>query len=131
MASFRKRGRNWYFRYTDADGVKQEAKGCPDRKETGRMAAQAETEAANIRRKLIDPKDAGYRDNAARPLAEHLAEWRDDMLAKGKTAKHAAQYHERAGKLIAIIKGGESERPTAGPKGCRVRACGQEAGGHP
>jgi integrase len=105
MASFRKRGRNWYFRYSDADGVKQEVKGCPDRRETERMAAVADLEASRIRGKLIDPKDTGYRDHAARPLGEHLAEWRDDMLAKGKTTKHAAQYHERAGKLIGIIKG--------------------------
>ena len=105
MASYRRRGRNWYFRYTDADGVKQEVKGCPDKRETERMAAVAELEASRIRGKLIDPKDTGYRDHAARPLGEHLGEWRDDMLAKGKTAKHAAQYHERAAKLIAIMKG--------------------------
>jgi hypothetical protein len=105
MASLRQRGKHWYFQYTDADGVKQEVKGCPDRRETERMAALAELKAAKIRGKLIDPRDAGYRDHAARPLGEHLAQWRADLLAKGKTAKHAAQYHERAGKLIAIMKG--------------------------
>ena len=69
------------------------------------MAAAAELEAAKIRGGLIDPKDIAFRDHAARPLAEHLDEWREDMLAKGKTAKHADQYRDRAGKLLAIIKG--------------------------
>ena len=105
MASFRKHGKSWYYRYTDADGVKRERKGCPDRRETERMAVEAEAEAARIKSGLADPRDVGYKRHEARPLAEHLADWRRDMLARGKTAKHAEQYHERAGKLAALARG--------------------------
>ncbi len=49
MASMRKRRNVWYYRYTDADGVKREKKGCPDRRVTEQMAAFAEAEAAKIR----------------------------------------------------------------------------------
>ena len=62
MASFRKRGRVWYYRYVDADGVQHERKGCPDRRETEAMAAAAEAEASKVRAGLIDPKALGFRD---------------------------------------------------------------------
>ena len=32
MASFRKIGRNWFYRAVDATGVQRERKGCPDRR---------------------------------------------------------------------------------------------------
>ena len=106
MPSVRKRGRVWYYRFVDADGVQHERKGCPDRRETEAMAAASEAEAAKVKAGLIDPKALGFRAHgAALPLADHLADWRCDMLARGKTAKHADQYHERAGKLAALVRG--------------------------
>jgi hypothetical protein len=105
MASFRKRGKVWYFRHTIADGTKRETRGCPDRRATEQMAAAAELEVSKIRGGLIDPKDMAYRDHAAKPLADHLEDWRLDMLAKRKTVKHADQYRDRAGKLLALVKG--------------------------
>src|SRR5947209_5869279 len=60
MASLRKRGKNWYFRYTDADGVKREGKGCSDKRATQEMANAAEAEAGKIRSGMIDPKSAAY-----------------------------------------------------------------------
>ena len=41
MASLRKRGKVWYYRFVDADGASHERKGCPDRRETEGMAAAA------------------------------------------------------------------------------------------
>ncbi len=38
-------------------------------------------------------------------MADHLADWHRDMLARGKTPRHADQYHERAGKLVALVRG--------------------------
>src|SRR5579883_1023113 len=105
MASLRKRGNVWYYRYTDADGVKRQRKGCTDRRVTEELARQAESEAAKIRSGLVAPKELAYRDHAVRPLVEHLGDWHKDLLAKGKTAKHADQYRDRAGRLIALVKG--------------------------
>ena len=56
MASYRKRGRLWYYRYVDADGVRHERKGCSDRRETEAMAAAAEAKAARVRSGLSDLK---------------------------------------------------------------------------
>src|SRR4051794_19421822 len=105
MASVRKRGRVWYYRFVDADGVQHERKGCPDRRETEAMAAAEEAEAAKVRAGLVDPKALGFRTHEARSLADHLDDWRRDMQARGKTAKHADQYYERAGKLAAMVRG--------------------------
>src|SRR3954464_5681210 len=102
MASFRKLGRNWFYRYIDADGIQRERKGCPDRRETEGMAAALEAEAAKIRAGLIDPKAIGYRDHEARPIGDHLADFRAALLAKGGTRKHALVTTNRAGKVLDL-----------------------------
>ena len=105
MASLRKRGKVWYYRFVDADGASRERKGCPDRRETESMAVSAEAEAAKIRDGFIDRKDLGYRGHEARPLADHLDDWHRDMRARGKTLGHADQYLDRARKLAALVRG--------------------------
>ena len=102
---FRKRGRVWYYRYVDADGYQHERKGCPDRRETEAMASSLESEASKVKARLIDPRELRFRDHEARPLGDHLADWRQDMAARVKTSKHAELYEERAGKLAAVVRG--------------------------
>ena len=92
MASLRERGRVWYFEYSDADGVKHEVKGCTDRRATEELARQAESEAAKIRAGLIDPRDTGYRDHAARPLVEHLHDCAAALLGRRPQVEHANLY---------------------------------------
>src|SRR4051812_41236737 len=98
MASFRKIGRNWYYRFIGADGKQRERKGCPDRRETEGMAASAEAEAAKVRSGYIDPKAPGFLTHESRPLAEHLADFRAALEAKNGTRKHALVTGNRAGK---------------------------------
>src|SRR4051812_46089726 len=105
MAGFRKRGRVWYYRFVDADGVKCERKGCPDRRATEEMAREAEAHAARIRAGLIDPKAEARRRQAARPLSEHLAEWRSHLIAAGHTDKHAGLSLDRVRRMTAIGAG--------------------------
>ena len=105
MASLRKRGKHWYYRYVDANGISRERKGCPDRRETEALAAGCEAEVAKAKAGLIDPKDLLLREHEQRPIANHLADWKRDMLARGKTARHAEQFLERAGKLAALSHG--------------------------
>lgn len=100
MASIRKKGQNWFYRFVDGEGKQRERKGCPDRRETERMAAAAETEAANIRRGFIDPKARGYRDHDARPIDGHLADWHADMLGRGSTPDHADLSRARADRIV-------------------------------
>ncbi len=102
MASFRKIGRNWFYRFTDGDGKQRERKGCPDRRETEGMASAAEAEAANIRHGYIDPKSRAHRDHEARPLSEHLDDFRKAIIAKGGAANYASVTRNRAGRVIDL-----------------------------
>src|SRR4051812_9615317 len=68
MASFRKKGKVWYFRFTDAEGVKRERKGCPDRRATEEMARKAETEAAKVRAGMVSPEDVRVAEHVRRSL---------------------------------------------------------------
>jgi hypothetical protein len=99
MASFRKIGRNWFYRFMDGDGKQRERKGCPDRRATEGMAA---TEAANIRHGYVDGKARGYRDQEARPLVEHLDAFRTMLSAKNGPGKHASVTRNRAERVIDL-----------------------------
>jgi hypothetical protein len=92
----------WYYRFVDAEGVQHERKGCPDKRETEAMGAAAE--AAKIKAGLIDPKALGYRVHENRPLSEHLADFKDALVAKGGTAKHAGVSTNRAGKVFDLAR---------------------------
>ena len=100
-----KRGNIWYFRFTDADGKRVMRKGCSDRRETERMAAAAEIEAAKIKSGLADPRDYGYRDHESRPLSEHFSVYAEHLQSKGATPKHVELSTGRARRIVAIILG--------------------------
>jgi hypothetical protein len=104
MASYRKRGNVWYYRFVDADGVKRERKGCSDKRVTEDLARNAESEAARIRAGELDPREIARRDHEARPLEEHLDDFRSALLAKGRTTEHANLYRTRAGKVAELAR---------------------------
>ena len=103
MASYRKRGKTWYYRFVDADGVKRECKGCTDRRATEAIAA-AEAQAAKVRSGYIDPKAPRYLAHEACALAEHLEAFRAMLAAKGGTARHTKVTVGRAGRVLELAK---------------------------
>ncbi|MCA1683475.1 MAG: hypothetical protein LC685_05785 [Actinobacteria bacterium] len=102
MASFRKRGKVWYYRFVDSGGVKREVKGATDRRVTEELARAAETEASRSRAGLVDPRDRTLRAHEAKPLTEHLADFRDSLLAKGNTRGHVLVTFRRAGRVLDL-----------------------------
>src|SRR3954462_2433829 len=125
MASFRKRGKVWYYRYVDGDGVKREAKGCTDKRATEELARGAESEAARIRAGLIDPKELAYRRQACRPLSEHLDEYESDMRVRDNTPAYAKLHADRARRVAALVSGGrlaDFDPPKTASKADRVKA---------
>ncbi len=105
MASYRKHGKVWYYRFTDADGKKWERKGCTDRRVTEELARAAETEAVRTKRGLVDPKAERIAREARRPIAEHVDEFIAGMESKGNDPKHVRStrtYIERVIKLAGI-----------------------------
>jgi len=104
MPSVRKRNRNWYFQYVDADGRRVERKGCTDKRETKRMAYAAEAQAAKIRAGTLDRRAVQYAEHNARPLAEHLDDFHAHLIAKGNTRKHADLFVRRARRVAELAK---------------------------
>ena len=102
MASLRKIGKNWFYRFIDENGKQRERKGCADKRETDRMASAAETEAANIRQGFIDPKALGYRKHESRPLTDHLTDFEASLAAKGGSRQHPPVTRNRAAKLARL-----------------------------
>jgi integrase len=102
MASYRKRGRVWYYRFADSDGIRREAKGCTDRRETEAMAAAREAEASKVRSGYIDPREPGYALQERRPLADHLKDFVAALAAKGGSPNHCKVSATRIGRIIAI-----------------------------
>ena len=90
MASFRKRGDNWFYRIIGADGRQVERKGCSDRRATEQMAAAAEAEAARIRGGFVTAAEVQAKRHAARPICEHVDEYHADQLNRGLDARHAS-----------------------------------------
>jgi integrase len=105
MASFRKRGRVWYYRYVDADGVKRTVKGCSDRRATEELARADEAKAAKIRAGLIDPRELADRDHEAKPLAAHLDAYAAHLTDKGRTEAHITLTISRARRVVALFRG--------------------------
>ena len=102
MASFRKKGKNWYWRSTEAAGARREHKGTPDRRVTEQLAAAHEAQQARIKAGLIDAQDARQIANEARPLADHLADWKAHLLATGCTDQHARECFNRVTRLAEL-----------------------------
>ncbi len=103
MASFRKRGKLWYYRFTNADGDRVEEKGHWDLVTTKGLARKAEDDAAKIR--AGDGRELAYRNAKSLPLTDHFAAWRASMTAKNTTEKHIELFANRAARVVALIRG--------------------------
>jgi integrase len=91
--------------YVDETGRRRKKTGATDKAVSERIARDIENRVALRREGVIDAKAEALVTHEARPLAEHLAEWRAGMLARGMTTRHADQYHTRAARVAALARG--------------------------
>ena len=73
--------RTWHIRYYTPDGVRHCVKGYRDKKATEAKAAELERRGIRLAANLADPME----EHANKPLAEHLADFRQYLLDKGNT----------------------------------------------
>jgi hypothetical protein len=92
-----KRGDCWYYRFTDADGVRRMRKGCTDKRVTEDMLRKAENEAAAAR---SYPREAAYCEHEARPIREHRADYLRNLSAKRDSAADARVVGYRASRVL-------------------------------
>src|SRR3954471_20134835 len=100
-----RKGAAWYIAYVDERGVRRSVKGCPDKAATEGMARKLESEAELRRRGVIDPRTDAYAAHASRPLAEHVREFSEFLIAKGGTAAHADVSRQRIARVAALLMG--------------------------
>ncbi len=91
MASTRKRGKNHYYSFTDADGRRVHRRGCSNKRVTEEMAREAESRVARIKAGLVDSKAERMAEAGRRPIREHLKDFIDSMVNGGRNAQHVAQ----------------------------------------
>jgi integrase len=104
MASLRKRGRVWYYRFTDADGVKRERKGCTDKRATEELAHEAESEAAKIKAGLVDPKALRIAEANREPIEAHLDAFLASLTQAGRKAKHVNNTRAAINRVLSLAK---------------------------
>ena len=107
MASvFKSKGSAKYtILYTDENGHRRKKTGATDKAVSERMAHDIENKVAMRNQGLIDPAAEAYRDNEVKPLAQHIADWQADLIAKGNTPKHAEHTSNRSRRLVAVMLG--------------------------
>src|SRR5262249_49625475 len=76
----------WYF---GADGKQHQFAGLTDKAKTLEIANAREADARRVREGLADPNERVRREASFRPVADHVEDYRLNLLARGDTAKHA------------------------------------------
>jgi len=83
----KKQSKKYYTRLTDADGIKRTIPLFRDKTASQQRAAQLQKEIELARAGVIDR----FKEHRKRPLAEHLEDFKQSLLAKCNTEKHANQ----------------------------------------
>jgi hypothetical protein len=81
----KKQSLRWYIKYRDADGIERRVRAFKDKIASQQLAAKLEKEAELAGSGVIDR----YKEHRKRPLVEHLEDFRQSLLARGNTEKHA------------------------------------------
>jgi len=90
----------WHIKYVDAEGIERRVTGFKDKEATRQLAARLEKETELARAGIVD----GFKEHRKKPLAEHLEDFRQSLLAKGNTTKHADQTVYRTKRIIEGCK---------------------------
>jgi integrase len=91
-----KQSTKWYVKYRDAEGIVRTVPGYADREASRQLEARLTKEAALASEGVVD----AYKEHRAKPLGEHLDDFKQSMLDKGDTAKQAQQVTMRAKAVI-------------------------------
>ena len=107
MASiYKPLGRSKYIiEFRDENGRRRRKTGATDKAVSQRIANELENKVVLRNQGLIDPAAEAYRDYEAKSLAEHIADWQSDLIAKGNTPKHAEHTSNRLRRLVTVVLG--------------------------
>ncbi len=83
MASLRKKGKVWYVRVRDECGRQREVKAGPDKSVANQMKRDLESKTQRIKAGVLDPREADALDAERIPIAQHAADYIQNLEAKG------------------------------------------------
>ena len=96
----KKQSQKWYTRLTDADGIKRTIPLFRDKVASQQKAAQLQTEMELAEAGVVDR----FKEQRLKPLAEHLADFRQSLLDKAVTEKHAMLTYNRVESVLQGCK---------------------------
>lgn len=102
MASLRRKGNVWYYRYVDGTGRKVERAGCSTKEATAAMAAHAEAEAARVRSGFVDTHEVAVKSAAEMSILDHLEDFATALLSKPSSPKHVSVSSNRIEKVLRL-----------------------------
>ena len=95
------RGGPYYISWFDHNGKRRSKSARTTDKATAwRIVAKLEADVALRVGGIIDAHDDRYAHEARRPLAEHLAEFRESLIGKDDTARHCKETYSQAQRVI-------------------------------
>ena len=98
-------GANWTARYFDHEGRRlTRSTGTTDKAAAERILRDWIAAAALRREGVIDAKADGYAEADRRPIADHLADYRADLLNRGRTKHHAHETHALAERITTLAR---------------------------
>ena len=92
----------WTCYWKGADGKTHSKVGTTDKAESLRIATKLEDEATRIREGTLDPAERGRRQAALLSVADHIQAYREDLQAKGDTAKHVTEFANLLTRLLNL-----------------------------
>ncbi len=91
-----RQSRKWYVEYVDADRIRRRVPGFTDKPATQQLASDLEKQAAREASGLVDK----FAEHRKRALSEHVDDWREALVAKGTSQKHANLLSGRVGRVL-------------------------------
>ena len=96
------KGGTWYVQYFDENGRRRTVRGCKDKEATLQIARKLEADVALRKAGVIDPKTQRYAEEGRKPIAEHLKDWKQDLLSRGVTEKQVRLAFGRATRVLDL-----------------------------
>jgi integrase len=94
------------IQYRDENRRIRDVRGFSNLAETKAEAARLEDEVTRIKRGILDPRQRKWQAAEIKPIEQHLADWKADIIARGATAVHAKLLHSRAARVLAACREG-------------------------
>ena len=94
----KKQSQHWYVKYRDVDGIERRVRAYKDKEASRQLAARLEKDAERSQEGMVDL----FKEHCSKPLAQHLADFRQALADKGNTK---AQVEQTIARVKRIIEG--------------------------